>query len=74
MATYRYYSIGHRYATRNQPGPDNPGKIEILGWSRDHGRAAHVQGTIAVYYASSRKMAAGMARRDRGFDIDWRKF
>jgi hypothetical protein len=61
----RWYIIGKR------PGSE---KIEILGWSRDKIAALGRQGVIAVYYASSRKAAAGMARRDRGFEIDWRKF
>jgi hypothetical protein len=73
MATYRYYSVGHRYPTLRSTEPESD-KIVILGWSRDRDRAMRVRGTVAVYHASSRKMAAGMARRDRGFDIDWRKF
>jgi hypothetical protein len=67
MARYRWYSIGHR--------PHGDGQtIEILGWSRDQSRALAVKGTIAAYYASSRQMAARAAKRDRGFDIKWRKF
>ena len=67
MASYRWYSVGRRV--------HGDGKtVEILGWSRDRGRAMAVQGTIEAYYASSRRMAAGMARRDRGFEIEWRKF
>ena len=67
MATYRWYSVGvfpH----------DSTETVKILGWSKSQPRALAVQGTVAAYYASSRKMAARMAKRDRGFDIEWRKF
>jgi len=73
MATYRWYSVGQRYATQSQPAPDSD-KIVILGWSRDRLRAMRVKGTIEAYYASSRRMAARMAKADRGFEIEWRKF
>ena len=65
MTRYRWYSVGRRR---------DSDKIEILGWSRTRSGAMLRQGTIAVYYASDRKIAAGMAKRDRGFDIEWRKF
>lgn len=67
MASKRWYSVGHR--------PHGDGRtVEILGWSRDRQRALRVQGTIEAYYASSRQVAANMAKRDRGFEIKWRKF
>lgn len=65
MTTYRWYSIGQRRDSE---------KIEILGWSRDKIAALGRQGVVAVYHASSRKMAAGMAQRDHGFEIEWKKF
>jgi hypothetical protein len=67
VANYRWYSVGLR--------PHGDGRtIEILGWSRDQSRALAVNGTVAAYYASSRQMAARAAKRDRGFDIKWKKF
>jgi hypothetical protein len=67
MATYRWYSTGIR------PHGDSE-TVEILGWSRDQLRAMAVTGTIEAYWASSRRMAARMARADRGFEIEWRKY
>jgi hypothetical protein len=67
MATYRWYSVGvfpH----------DSTGTVKILGWSKSQPRALAVKGTIAVYFASSRQMAARAAKHDRGFDIEWRKY
>jgi hypothetical protein len=67
-ATYRWYSVGIRPVTGD-------GKtVEILGWSKSQPNALAVKGTIAVYFASSRRMAARMARDDRGFEIEWRKY
>jgi hypothetical protein len=67
MASYRWYSVGHR--------PHGDGRaVEILGWSRDRLKAMKVTGTIEAYRASSREMAARKARADRGFEIDWRKY
>lgn len=65
MTTYRWYSVGRRR------GSD---RIEILGWSRSRAGAMNKNGTVAAYWASNRQMAAGMAKRDRGFEIEWRKF
>lgn len=64
-APYRWYSIGR---------PRDSDRIVILGWSRDQAAALRRAGTVAVYWASSRQMAARKARHDRGFDIEWRKF
>lgn len=72
MARYRWYSVGQRHSTLSQTEPDS-NQIVILGWSRDRMKALKVKGTIEAYYASSRQMAARMARRDRGFEIEWKK-
>jgi hypothetical protein len=74
-ARYRWYSIGFRRTDQQirlgQPATEKP---EILGWSRNRITALGRTGTVAVYYASSRRMAARMAKHDRGFDIEWKKF
>lgn len=67
MASYRWYSVGHRVHGDGRT-------VEILGWSRDRLRAMAVRGTIEAYYASSRQMVACKAKADRGFEIEWRKF
>jgi len=65
MATYRWYIIGTRRDSET---------VQILGWSRDRIAALGRPGVIAVYYASSRRMAARLAKADRGFEIKWRKY
>lgn len=72
MATYRWYSVGQD--PRDERNPDTAGRVVILGWSRDRSKALSRPGTIEAYRASSREMAARMAKADRGFEIDWRKF
>jgi hypothetical protein len=63
----RWYSVGVR------PGDDTQ-TVRILGWSRDREHAIARPGTVEAYHASSRKVAANKARKDRGFEIEWRAF